>query len=99
MSSSTSNHQTSAPKQAASKMPIIESQKVELVDISTLQHDPGLRPQMWEYLLINMMKLDMLILKIIHIDSFLLIVLDIRFHEKEKIIGDLIHLSIKCFLG
>jgi hypothetical protein len=50
MSSSTSNHQTSAPKQAASKMPIIESQEVELVDISTLQHDLGLRPQMWEYL-------------------------------------------------
>jgi hypothetical protein len=49
MSSSTSNHQTSAPEQVASKMPRIESQEVELVDISTLQHDPGLRPQMWEY--------------------------------------------------
>jgi hypothetical protein len=43
--SSTSNHQISAPKQVAFKMPRIESPEVELVDISTLQHDPGLCPQ------------------------------------------------------
>jgi hypothetical protein len=49
MSSSTSNHQTSAPEQVTFKMPKIESQEGELVDISTLQHDPGLRTQMWEY--------------------------------------------------
>jgi hypothetical protein len=49
MSSSTSNHQTSAPEQVASKMPRIKFQEVELIDISTLQHDLGLRPQMWEY--------------------------------------------------
>jgi hypothetical protein len=49
MSSSTSNHQTSAPEQVASKMPRIESQKVELVNISTLQHDTVLHPQKWEY--------------------------------------------------
>jgi hypothetical protein len=45
MSSSTSNPQTSTPEQVASKMPRIEYQEVELVDISTLQHDPRLRPQ------------------------------------------------------
>jgi len=49
MYSLTSNHQTSAPEQVASKMPRIEFQEVELVDISTLRHDPGLRPQMWGY--------------------------------------------------
>lgn len=49
MSSSTSNHQISAPEQVASKMLRIEFQEVELVDISTLQHDPGLHLQMWEY--------------------------------------------------
>ncbi|XP_059446621.1 uncharacterized protein LOC132178187 [Corylus avellana] len=49
MSSSTSNPQTLAPEQRHSKMPRIESQVVESFDISTLQHDPGLRPQIWEY--------------------------------------------------
>jgi hypothetical protein len=49
MSSSTSNPQASTPKQRSSKMPRIESQ-VQSVDIFTLQHDPGLRPQISEYL-------------------------------------------------
>ena len=44
MSSSISNPQTLTLEQRPSKMPIIES-----VDISTIQHDPGLRPQIWEY--------------------------------------------------
>ncbi|XP_059441896.1 uncharacterized protein LOC132174221 [Corylus avellana] len=48
MSSSTSNPQTLAPEQRPSKMPRIESQVVESFDISTLQYDPGLRPQIWE---------------------------------------------------
>ena len=45
MSFSTSNLQTLAPKQRPSKMPRNESQVVESFDISTLQHDPGLRSQ------------------------------------------------------
>jgi hypothetical protein len=49
MSSSTSNPQTLAPEQCPSKMPRIEYQEVESFDISTLQRDPGLRPQIWEY--------------------------------------------------
>jgi hypothetical protein len=50
MSFSASNSQTLALEQEReqeqhhSKMPIIES-----IDISTLQRDPGLRPQIWEY--------------------------------------------------
>jgi hypothetical protein len=48
-SSSTSNPQTLAPEQRPSKMPRNESQVVESFDISTLQRDPGLRPQIWEY--------------------------------------------------
>jgi hypothetical protein len=50
MSSSTPNHQTLAHEQCPSKMPRIESQIVESLDISTLQRDLGLRPQIWEYL-------------------------------------------------
>jgi hypothetical protein len=45
MSSSTSNPQTLASEQRPSKVSRIESQVVESFDISTLQHDPGLRPQ------------------------------------------------------
>ncbi|XP_059441944.1 uncharacterized protein LOC132174277 [Corylus avellana] len=47
MSSLASNSQTVAleQEQRPSKMP-----KIESIDISTLQHDLGLRPQMWEYL-------------------------------------------------
>jgi len=48
MSSSTSNPQASVPVQRPSKMLRIESQ-IESVDISTIQHDPGLRPQISEY--------------------------------------------------
>jgi hypothetical protein len=50
MSSSTPNPQTLAHEQYPSKMPRIESQIVESLDISTLQRDLGLRPQIWEYL-------------------------------------------------
>jgi hypothetical protein len=45
MSSSTSNPQTLAPEQRPSKMSRNESQVVESFDISTLQQNPGLRPQ------------------------------------------------------
>jgi len=48
MSSSTSNPQASVPVQRPSKMLRIESQ-IESIDISTIQHDPGLRPQISEY--------------------------------------------------
>jgi hypothetical protein len=48
MSSSTSSLQASAPEQRPSKMLRIESQ-IESVDISTIQHDPGLRRQISEY--------------------------------------------------
>jgi hypothetical protein len=48
MSSSTSNLQASTLEQRPSKMLRIESQ-IESVDISTIQHDPGLRPQISEY--------------------------------------------------
>jgi len=48
MSSSTSNPQASAPEQWPSKMLRFKSQ-IESVDISTIQHDPGLRPQISEY--------------------------------------------------
>jgi hypothetical protein len=48
MSSSTSIPQASAPKQRPSKMLKIEYQ-IESVDISTIQRDPGLRPQISEY--------------------------------------------------
>jgi hypothetical protein len=48
MSSSTSNPQASALVQRPSKMLRIESQ-IESVDISAIQHDPGLRPQISEY--------------------------------------------------
>jgi hypothetical protein len=48
MSSSTSSLQASAPEQRPSKMLRIESQ-IESVDISTIQHDLGLRPQISEY--------------------------------------------------
>jgi hypothetical protein len=44
MSFSTSNYQTLSHEQRP-KMPRSESQVVELFDISTLQRDPGLRPQ------------------------------------------------------
>jgi hypothetical protein len=44
MTSSTTNPQTLAHEQCPSKMPRIESQIVESLDISTLQHDLGLRP-------------------------------------------------------
>jgi hypothetical protein len=46
MSFSTFNPQTLAYEQRPSKMPRIESQVVEPFDISTLQCDLGLRPQM-----------------------------------------------------
>jgi hypothetical protein len=49
MSSLTSNPQTLALEQCPSKVPRIESQVIESFDISTLQHDPGLRSQIWEY--------------------------------------------------
>jgi len=48
MSSSTSNHQASAPDQCPSKMLRIESQ-IKSVDISTIQYDPRLRLQISEY--------------------------------------------------
>ncbi|XP_062155175.1 uncharacterized protein LOC133863230 [Alnus glutinosa] len=48
ISSSTSIPQASAPEQRLSKMLRIESQ-IESVDISAIQHDPGLRPQISEY--------------------------------------------------
>jgi len=49
--------------------------------------------------LINNMKLDVLNLKMVHIDSFLLTVLDIRFRELEKIVGDFNHLCTRCLIG
>jgi hypothetical protein len=44
MFSSISNPQTLALKQRPSKM-----LRIELVDISTIQHDLGSRPQIWKY--------------------------------------------------
>jgi hypothetical protein len=49
MTSLTSNPQTLALEQCPSMMPKIESQIVELLDISSLQRDLGLRPQICEY--------------------------------------------------
>jgi hypothetical protein len=46
-----------------------------------------------------MIKLDMLILKTVHIDSLILIVLDIHFRELEKIVRDFNHLGIRCLIG
>jgi hypothetical protein len=98
MSSSTSNPQASVPEQCPSKMLRIESQ-IESVDSSTIEHAPGLRRQIWNIQLINMMKLDVLILKTVHIHSFLMKVLDIHFRELEKIVGDFNHLGIRCLIG
>jgi hypothetical protein len=89
MSSSTSNPQTLGLKQPPSKMPRIEFQVVESIEISTLQHDPGY------ILLINRMKLEVFILKLVHIDSFLLIVLNIYFWEMKKIAENFNHLGIR----
>jgi hypothetical protein len=49
MTSSISNPQTLAHEQCPSKMPRIESQIVESLDISTFKSDLGLRPQICEY--------------------------------------------------
>jgi hypothetical protein len=98
MSSSTSNPQASAPEQRPSKMLRIKSQ-IESVDSSTIEHDPGLRRQIQNIQLINRMKLDVFILKTVHIDSFLLKVLDFHFWELEKIVGDFNHLGIRYLIG
>jgi hypothetical protein len=51
-------------------------------------------------MLINGMKLDALILKLVCIGSFLLIVLNIRFRKlKKKTDEDFYHLGIRCLIG
>jgi hypothetical protein len=49
--------------------------------------------------LVNRMKLDVLILEKVHINSFMLRVLDFRFREMEKIVEDFNHLGIRCLIG
>jgi flagellar biosynthesis GTPase FlhF len=51
------------------------------------------------YSVSNIMKLDVFILKLVHIDGFLLIVLNIRFRTLKKIAEDFNRLGIQCLIG
>ena len=50
-------------------------------------------------LLINGMKLDVIILKSVHIGLFLLVALDIHFRKLKKTTKDFNHLGIRCLIG
>ena len=99
MSSSTSNPQTLAPEQRPSKMPRIESQEVESFDISTLQRDPGLCPQIWEY---SVHQQDEIICAYLKVGLHRFIPSNSSrylFTGIEKIAEDFNYFGIRCLIG
>jgi hypothetical protein len=99
MTSSTSNPQTLAHEQCPSKMPRIESQIVESLDISTLQRDLGLRHQICEYPVNQRDEIRCAYLKVdlrrfIPSSSY-----GYSFLGTEKTIKNFNHLGIRCLIG